>query len=262
MMAMDSMEEMIVMPGADSTFGWQEAMAGFAIISVVAFLVTWLVTDLGRVSRTPYIAILFLTTLALSVGYVVWSGTSVVDLVTARWGWGILAGLLAAGLIVPLVRRRPIRPRPYGVQLTGRLIWEGVVYGTAEAVLLATLPVLAVWQATDALGWTGTVWGRVASGTLAVIGALFVILVHHLGYREFREKAARKTLGGALVACGTQGLAFLVTGSIVAPVVAHILLHCQLTLRGDEMPPVREIKVEIGAMPPSVELRSKSLAHA
>jgi hypothetical protein len=262
MMAMDSTEEMIVMPGADPTFGWQEAMAGFAIISIVAFLVTWLVTDLGHVSRTPYIAILFLTTLALSVGYVVWSGTSVVDLVTARWAWGILAGLLAAGLIVPLVRRRPTRPRPYGAQLTGRLIWEGVVYGTAEAVLLATLPVLAVWQATDALGWTGTVWGGVASGTLAVIAALFVILVHHLGYREFRDKAARKTLGGALIACGTQALAFLVTGSIVAPVVAHILLHCQLTLRGDEMPPVREIKVEIGAMRPFVELWRKSLSHA
>jgi hypothetical protein len=251
---------MIVMPAADPTFGWQEAMAGFALISIVAFLVTWLVTDLGHVSRTPYVAILFLTTFALATGYVVWSGTSVVELVTARWGWGILAGVLAAGLIVPLVRRRPVRPRPHGAQLTGRLIWEGVVYGTAEAVLLATLPVLAVWQATDALGWTGTVWGRVASGTLAVIGALFVILVHHLGYREFREKAARKTLGGALVACGTQALAFVLTGSIVAPVVAHILLHCQLTLRGDEMPPVREIKAKIGPMPLTARLQAKSLA--
>jgi uncharacterized membrane protein len=95
-----------------------------------------------------------------------------------------------------------------------------------------------------------------------VLGALFVIVVHHLGYREFRQRTARKTLGGALVACGTQALAFLVTGSIVAPVVAHILLHCQLTLRGDEMPPVREIKVEIGAMRLSVEPRRKSHSRA
>ena len=68
------------------------------------------------------------------------------------------------------------------------------MYGFAEAILLATLPVLAVWQATDALGWTDTAWAKVGSGALAVVGALFVILVHHLGYREFRARAARKML--------------------------------------------------------------------
>jgi hypothetical protein len=111
------------------------------------------------------------------------------------------------------------------------------VYGFAEAVLLATLPVLAVWQATDALGWTDTTWAKAGSGALAVGGALFVILVHHLGYREFRARAARKMLRGALVACGIQALAFLLTGNVLAPVVAHIVLHGQLTLRGIEMPP-------------------------
>ena len=67
------------MPVADSSFGWQEATAAFAIIAVVAFLVTWVVTDLGHVSRTPYVAVLTLTTLALSAGYIAWSGTSVAD---------------------------------------------------------------------------------------------------------------------------------------------------------------------------------------
>jgi hypothetical protein len=115
-------------------------------------------------------------------------------------------------------------------------LWEGVVYGTAEAILLATLPVLAVWQAADALGWTDTAWAKAGSGTLAVVGALFVILVHHLGYREFRARAARKMLSGALVGCGIQALAFLLTGNVLAPIVAHIVLHWQLTLRGNEMP--------------------------
>jgi hypothetical protein len=85
----------------------------------------------------------------LAAGYLAWSGTSVADLVTAGWGWGILAGLITAALVVPLVRRLPAgRPRPEGCQLVGRLVCEGVMYGTAEAILLATLPVLAVWQAT------------------------------------------------------------------------------------------------------------------
>ncbi len=64
------------MPVADPSFGWQEAAAAFAIIAVVAFLVTWVVTDLGHVPRTTYVAILMLTTLALAGGYLAWSGAS------------------------------------------------------------------------------------------------------------------------------------------------------------------------------------------
>ncbi|HEX2404996.1 MAG TPA: hypothetical protein VHM29_09855 [Acidimicrobiia bacterium] len=225
------------MPVADSSFGWQEATAAFAIIAVVAFLVTWVVTDLGHMSRTPYVAVLTVTSLALSAGYIAWSGTAVADLVTAGWVWGILGGLVAAAVVTPLVRRLPAGLRPEGSLLLGRLLWEGVVYGFAEGVLLATLPVLAVWQATEALGWTDTAWAKAGSGALAVVGALFVILVHHLGYQEFRARAARKMLSGALVGCGIQALAFLLTGNVLAPVVAHIVLHGQLTLRGIEMPP-------------------------
>jgi hypothetical protein len=33
---------------------------------------------------------------------------------------------------------------------------------------------------------------------------------------------------GALLTCGTQAFAFLLTGNILAPVIAHIVLHTQL----------------------------------
>ncbi len=225
------------MPSADPSFAWQEAAGAFAIIAVTAFLVTWVVTDLGQVSRTPYVAILGLTTLALSGGYLAWSGTSVTDLVTDGWGIGILAGVIASAVVTPGVRRLPTAPRAARSPSVGRFIWEGVVYGSAEAVLLATLPVLAVWQAAEALGWTDTVMGTAASGALAVVGALLVIAVHHLGYREFRGRAAERRLRGALVACGLQALAFLITGSVLAPIVAHIVLHTQMIVRGIELPP-------------------------
>jgi hypothetical protein len=232
------------MPIADPSFAWQEALAGFAIISIVAFLVTWVVTDLGRVSRTPYIAVLALTTITLAGGYLAWSGTAVVDVVTAGWGWGVLGGVLAAALVAPLVHRLRVGPRPHGSGLARRLLWEGGVYGTAEAILLATLPVLAVWQAAHALGWTDTTWQQMASGVLATVGALCVIVVHHLGYREFRARSSRTMLVGAMVGCGIQALAFLLTGNVLAPVVAHIVLHWQLTLRGNEMPPTSEDRSE------------------
>ncbi len=249
------------MPIADPSFGWQEAATAFAVISVVAFLVTWVVTDLLRVSRTPYVAILSVATAGLAAGYLAWSGTSLAELVTSGWGWGVFAGVIVAAVMMPLVRRLPARPRAEGPLLVGRLVWEGVVYGTAEAILLATLPVLAVWQGAEAAGWTDTAWAKVGSGALAVFGALFVITVHHLGYREFRTRTARKMLAGALVGCGLQALAFLLTGNVLAPVVAHIGLHWQLTLRGNEMPPVSEARPAPPGEPPTkVITREKELA--
>jgi hypothetical protein len=108
-------------------------------------------------------------------------------------------------------------------------------------MLLATLPVLAVWQACDALGWTEAGWAAVGSGAFAVAGALVVITVHHLGYREFRGRPGRTMLAGALVGCGIQALVFLLTGNVLAPIVAHVLLHAQMILRGVELPPVRRV---------------------
>lgn len=225
------------MPAADPSFGWLEAAGAFGVLSVVAFAVTWIVTDLARVPRTPYVAVLTMTTLVLGFGFVVWSGTEVADLVREDWGLGIVGGVAAAVVVVPLVRRLPSRPRPEGDRLVGRLLWEGVVYGMAEALLLATLPVIVVWQGARALGWTDPGLGATASGALAIVGALIVIAVHHLGYRQFRR--SRKMMAGALAACGIQALAFLLTGNVLAPILAHIVLHGQLTLRGDEMPPSR-----------------------
>jgi len=193
-------------------------------LAVAAFLVTWLVTDVLGIGRGVYIGILALTVAGLSAAYLSWSDMPTADLLSNPW-WGMAAGVVAAGVVFPLVRKLPAQPHAEGARLGGLLLWDGVVYGIAEALLLATLPVLVIWQ--------GGAWGAVA-----VAGSLVVVLVHHLGYAEFRAPAGRTKLMGALVTCGLQALAFLLTGSIWAPVVAHILLHGQMIMRGVELPPV------------------------
>jgi hypothetical protein len=77
------------------------------------------------------------------------------------------------------------------------------------------------------------------------VGALFVILVHHLGYAEFRTLQSRTGLIGALAVCGLQAVAFLLTGTVVAPVLAHIVLHAQMLFRGAELPPASSRAVTI-----------------
>ena len=229
------------MPLADPGFTWQEALAAFGVIAVAAFLVTWVLTDLLKVPRAPYVPMLLVVALGLGAGYCAWSGTSASELLTSGVGWALLAGLIAAAITVPLVRRLPAHPHATGRKLVGLMLWEGLVYGIAEAVLLSTLPVLAVWHASVDLGWTDGAWEKIGSGALAIAGALMVILVHHLGYAEFRTAAGRIGLFGALVVCGMQAIAFLATGNVLAPIVAHTVLHGQLLVRGEELPPARRI---------------------
>ena len=56
------------MPITDPGFTWQEALWAFGVIAVVAFLVTRVLTDLLRIPRTPYIAMLFVAALGLGPG--------------------------------------------------------------------------------------------------------------------------------------------------------------------------------------------------
>jgi hypothetical protein len=193
--------------------------------------------------RTTYVGVLFALVIGFGVFYVPWSGTSFGELAGSNVVWGIVAGLVVAAVVAPLIRRLPKGAAPEGVERVELIAWEDVVYGTAEALLLAVYPVLTLWQAATAAGWTGSGAGKFASGAVAVGGSLLVILVHHLGYAEFRKPTARTKLVGALFSCGMQALAYLMTGSVLAPVIAHIVLHIQLTMHGTELPPARATEV-------------------
>jgi hypothetical protein len=122
-------------------------------------------------------------------------------------------------------------------RLTGRrlgiaLLWEGVVYGITEGVLLSVLPVLMAWQMIHSLGWSGT-GGAIARWTLPVAASVVIIIVHHLGYWEYRNRL----LLPIAVGCGLMSLGYLITASPIAPVLAHVLTHATGLVHGTELPP-------------------------
>jgi hypothetical protein len=219
---------------------WWMTLAAIGVIAVVAFLVPWVLTDVLRVRRAVYLAALMLATAALTYGYLAWSGTDAWVFLTENWAWGLVgaavSGAITAGAIIAVANRRGL-PHPAERSAAGTasaLVWEGLLYGAAEGVLLSVLPVLAAWQSFDLLGWTVTTAGAVGSGALAIVASVLVICVHHLGYREFR--GTREILMPVL-GCGLLSLAYLLTGSPIAPVGGHFLLHTGLEVRGLPMPP-------------------------
>ena len=70
-------------------------------------------------------------------------------------GRGSNRGTPLVVLMVQAAKRtqsRVLTPRPEGLHLVGAVLWEGVVYGIDEGLLLSVLPVLMTWQALSALG--------------------------------------------------------------------------------------------------------------
>ena len=182
----------------------------------------------------PLHSALALATGGLTVGYLAWSDTSLTGFATNRWGWGLVGAAVAGALLARLSRHQPRGPRPQGWRLAATLAWEGVVYGSTEGLLLSVLPVLVTWQAFAAHGWTSGIGRSLVAGTAAMGASLAVIVIHHLGYRGFHDRAA---LAPVMVGCGLLSLAYLLTASPLAAVGGHIVLHTALNLRGTELPP-------------------------
>jgi hypothetical protein len=201
-------------------------------VAAASFAVSEIVATKYRVAREPYIGVLTLVTAALTVGYVAWAGLDPVQLLTTHWAWGIAAAMLVPLVLIVPIRRRPVEERSTETSPAVALLWESVVYGIAEGVLLSTLPVLITWQMIHGLGWSGTA-GTVALWTLPIVASLAVIVVHHLGYWEYRNRELRSISLG----CGLLSLAYLLTGSPIAPTLGHILLHGAVLRHGEALPP-------------------------
>lgn len=202
------------------------------LVAATAFLVSWLFANRLRLGRSAYVGVLFAVTAAVSTAYVLAAGGDVGDLLAPRSLGGLVGGLVVGAITATAMRRMPATLHRTGRQQVAAAGWEGVVYGIAEGVLLSALPALVAWQGAEALGWEGTS-ARVARWTSALLASALVIVVHHLGYWEYRNRM----LVPITVACSLLTVAYLVTGSVLAPVVGHVLMHLAAIRHGTELPP-------------------------
>jgi hypothetical protein len=204
---------------------------------VVAFLVSWSLSDLRPTRRVFYIPVLALVTGALTAGYLTWSGGGL-TFWTNRWAYGLVGAVLAGGVLTALLNRQRVpgqSPQPITAVTVG---WDGLVYGAAEGLLLSVLPVLVTWQMLSSNGWASG-WRSVAAATLAIVVSVAVIVVHHLGYPDFRS--SRSKMGQAVLGCGVLSIAYLFTASVIAPILAHAALHVAVVRNSMELPPHEEV---------------------
>ena len=207
---------------------WNAAASLLAVLLVAGFLVSWVATDLLRIGRRNYVAVLALVTGAAVILTVWATGASLSSMVTHHWRAGIVGAVATSVLLAAAMWKLPATLHRSGRELLDADVWEGLVYGVSEGVLLSGLPVFIAWQAAADAGWS--ISARWAAGLLA---SAVMTAIHHFGYWDFR---GRKVVP-AVIACGALSVAYVATGSMVAPILGHVIMHVVGVTKGVELPP-------------------------
>ncbi len=204
--------------------GWMIALAA------LSFVVSFGCADRFDLPRGWYGTVLTGVTVAFWAAAMHWVGPGIAESVRWHWVSGVLVAPLVALIPAAGITRMPAtRPRA-GARLVRALGWDAAIYGTAEGLLLSALPAYLAWQWVNNAGWSS----RVVAGLAAVTFSVVVIVVHHLGYPEFRQP---RSLMMASVACGLLTIGYLLTGSVWTPIVGHVLMHAAAVVRGNALPP-------------------------
>ncbi|MGD9403683.1 MAG: hypothetical protein PVH95_00890 [Anaerolineae bacterium] len=204
--------------------GWVLA-AGLLGFAVAALFSGWL-----RLSRRLFLVPYFALGGAFLVGFFLWSRIDPIALLVENWYWGLLAGTLVGLFLIRNVWSQPASARPAGAGLVFDALWVGLGYGAMDALFLNVMPCLAIWTGFSEAGWT-TAWpGKIALGVLALLASLFVTLLYHLGYREFRNrKVVMVLIGNSLIT-----LAYLVSTNPLGALASHVTMHMAAVFRGPE----------------------------
>jgi hypothetical protein len=202
-------------------WGWSllAAVAGFAASAVLS--------GIAGFPRHGFVAAWTLVVLALWASFATRQRVNSRIQLGRRWRAGLVVGSAVGALLAATVARQPASEAPSGGALAVDLIWLGVAYGVADALILSVLPVLALYGAQPA-GVLHTPAGRLRAGALALAGSGLITAAYHLGFREFQGPQLVQPVLGNLVITA----AYLVSGSAVAPMLAHVIMHGAAVLHG------------------------------
>ena len=127
------------------------------------------------------------------------------------------------------IQGQPASAIPEGGQLILSLLWIGLVYGVIDGLLLNVMPVFAV-QGPRFYESTPSWKERLVRGLIALAASVVVTVAYHSGYREFHgTKMVSVIIGNVIITSS-----YLLTGSPLAPVVTHVIMHVAAILHGME----------------------------
>jgi len=193
----------------------------------LGFASSALLSSIFHLPRDHFIALHAIAVLVFLAAYARIEGIDPRVQFRRRWAGGLLAGVLVGALLARTVLRQPGSSRPAGADLGWAILWDGALYGVIDALLLSVLPVLAVYG-TRPTGELRSSAARWRWGLTALAASLCITAAYHAGFAEFRSPALLAPLvGNAIVT-----LSYLATGSPIAAVLSHAVMHGAAVLHG------------------------------
>ncbi len=194
-----------------------------AVAAAAAFATSAVGTSLLHVSRATFVAAWAVVALATIAAWVVSEGWNPLVQLRRRWVSGLVVGVITGVPLALAIARGT--PAVSGGN-AGAVIRLGLVYGAADAIMLSVIPVLAIYGARpgDDLGHSSRI--RMAGPALAA--SVIIAAAYHLGFAEFRSAALIRPLVANLVVT----MAYLLSGSPLASIAAHVILHTAAVLHG------------------------------
>jgi hypothetical protein len=180
-----------------------------------------------HLSRDLFVALYATSATAFFAGFLRTERIDPVVQLQRRWLGGIVGGALVGALLTRAVFAQSPSLPPTGGALAWALLWNGGVYGFVDGLILNVLPVLAIYgvRPAEELRHAGHRW----RWALAALGAsLFITAAYHLGFAEFRSAALLAPLIGNTIIT----VSYLVTGSPVAALVSHVVMHGAAVIHG------------------------------
>jgi hypothetical protein len=200
---------------ARTQFAWLGA--GLAL----GFAVPFVFADVLALPRDLYYAVYVVIVVAFVIAWARATGQSFDEGLRRRPLLTVALALAAVGVLTIVVLRGEGTARPDGIELFAAILWRGVVYGTADGLLLSVFPILAVFAAFQATRLTRRLTGRVAITLIALAASLAMTAAYHLGYSDFRYEKVRQPIAGDVVWSAPT----LLTLNPVGAPVAHAGMH-------------------------------------
>lgn len=195
------------------------------ILAGMLLAVPFVTVSLLGLSRPVFVTVHVVVTGAVIIAFARQTNLHLQDLLV-RWPLGLVVGALASAYVISYVLNFPYSPVPDGPALILNIAGLGIAYAIVDAFALSVLPVLIVWQIAERLGWASSFAGIGVTVLLSLLASIGLTLAYHAGFPEFQSIAIVAPVIGNLIFT----LAYLVSGSPVAPLLSHVALHVTAVL--------------------------------
>jgi hypothetical protein len=206
-------------------------LAWFAGGAIVACLIPYLFSSVLKVQHDWYYLIYFAFVGTFLGVYVAKNAVDVRAVLRRGWRLSLVLGVFSTVFVLfSVLKREPGTAHPGGAYFGFELLWRGVLYGTADALLLSAFPGLVAFAMLK-----GDIHGlkrRIGFAALALAMTVIMTATYHLGYAQYREDGiANPEVGNTVISLPT-----IASANPLGPLVTHATMHVAANIHSYETP--------------------------